>query len=64
MRWMLLPIWIAITAVLVIIVASDSLFAKKRDPRLGMRFLLCLVWPIALLTKAGREVLFKNSEGL
>lgn len=64
MRWMLLPVWVAVTVILLVMVISSDLFAKKRDDKLGMRLLLCFIWPVALLTKAGRKVLFKTSEGL
>jgi hypothetical protein len=60
MRYLPFILWFAITAMLLVAITSDFLFGR-RDPRLWlMRMGLALVWPLAALSRAGREILFRN----
>lgn len=58
MRWRLFAVWLAVTAVLVLMALSEQLFGRGDLRRFGERVLLALVWPLALLSPAGRARLF------
>jgi len=60
MRWRLFAAWVAVTVVLVLMAVSDCLFGKGDLKQLGERVLLALVWPLALLSAAGRARLFRT----
>jgi hypothetical protein len=57
MRYLPFTRWVAITAVLVIAAVSEFVFGRSGIRRLGLRVALSLVWPLALFSRAGREVL-------
>jgi sugar phosphate permease len=57
-RYLFFP-WAGITFALILYCLSDVLFGGSRGwPGLGKRLLLCLIWPLAVLSPAGRRVLF------
>lgn len=64
MRWRIFSIWVAITVVIMAFAVSDFLFNKTDARRLGLRLALACVWPLALLSSAGRELLFRSGRGL
>ena len=43
---------------------SDYVFGRTKFSLLMARFGLLLVWPFALLSKPGRQFIFKTGEGL
>lgn len=57
MRYLFFP-WAGVTFALVLYCLSDVVFGGGGWARLGHRLLLCFVWPIALLSPAGRKALF------
>jgi hypothetical protein len=59
MRARLIAAWVAVTVVLILMAVSDQLFGKSDLRRLGERILLALVWPLAILSPAGRSRLFR-----
>jgi hypothetical protein len=63
-RYLPFVLWIAITVVLLVTITSDFIFGR-RDPRLWlMRMGLALIWPLAALSRAGRDILFRNGRDL
>lgn len=64
MRWLPFVLWIAVTVVLIMVVLSDFLFGKGDAKRLGIRIALAFVWPLAALSRPGRDVLFKEGKKL
>lgn len=58
MRWRLFAVWVAVTAVLILMAVSELVFGRGDLRRFGERVLLALVWPLALLSPAGRAKLF------
>jgi len=63
-RWWIFDIWFSITVLFVLIAISTFVFAKDGWKRLGMRVMLAVVWPFAMLSRAGRNLLFKVGEKL
>jgi hypothetical protein len=59
MRYLPFALWGAITIVLVLIALSDFLFGKSGVKLFGLRIALALIWPLALLSSAGRSILFR-----
>jgi hypothetical protein len=59
MRYLPFALWSAITIVLVLIALSDFLFGKSGVKLLGIRIGLALIWPLAILSAAGRSILFR-----
>jgi hypothetical protein len=59
MRYLPFALWGAITIVLILIALSDLLFGKSGVKLFGLRVALALVWPLALLSAAGRSILFR-----
>lgn len=57
MRYLFFP-WAGITFALILYCLSDTVFGGGGMARLGWRLLLCFVWPLALLSPAGRRILF------
>lgn len=64
MRWRIFALYVAITVVLMAICASDFFFGKGEGRKLGVRLGLCLIWPLAGLSRAGRDLLFKSGAKL
>lgn len=64
MRWRVFAVWAAITVVFMAIAVSDLLFGKSDAKKFGLRLALSVVWPLALLSSAGRELLFKSGRDL
>ena len=64
MRWRLFYLWVAVTFVLIAISFSDFFFGRGNAKRLGLRVLLSFVWPLAALSSAGREILFRAGRKL
>jgi hypothetical protein len=59
-------LWFAGTMLFISVVFSSHAFSEVGSPHrklLGRRLLLCFVWPIALLSKAGRDYLFATTKG-
>jgi len=59
MRYLPFALWGAITIVLLLIAVSDLLFGKSGAKLFGMRVALALIWPLAVLSSAGRSILFR-----
>jgi hypothetical protein len=64
MRYFPFILWVAITVVLIVSVTSDFAFGKSDVRRWLIRMGLALIWPFAALSRAGREVLFKNGRSI
>ena len=58
MRYLLFTLWFAITVVLLVAVLSSGLFGRAPWKRTLYRACLALFWPLALLSQAGRNLLF------
>jgi hypothetical protein len=59
MRYLPFALWAAITIVLVLIALSDFFFGKSGARLFAVRIGLALIWPLALLSSAGRSILFR-----
>jgi hypothetical protein len=57
-RYLLFTLWFAITVVLLVGVLSSGLFGRAPWKRTLWRALLALFWPLAVLSQAGRDLLF------
>ena len=64
MRWRIFAIWAAITVVIMAMALSDFIFNKSDARKLGLRLALAIVWPLALMSSAGRNLLFKSGREL
>ena len=64
MRYLPFTLWVAISVVLMVFAVSDHLFGKSSSRQLLKRIVLSLVWPLALLSSAGRAILFNAGRGL
>lgn len=64
MRYLALSTWAAVTVVLMVIIISDFAFGKGQAKLLLKRLGLALVWPIACLSRPGRNLLFKEGKKL
>ena len=62
--WRLFALWLGVTAVIVAMALSDFLFGNRDPRRLGLRVLLAFAWPIAALSRSGRDILFNLGKGL
>jgi hypothetical protein len=60
MRYTLFAFWCAITFVWMCIVLSDFVFNRISVGLFAARLALVLIWPLAILSSAGRNVLFKE----
>jgi len=58
MRYVLFLVWVAVSLYLLVTAISDFLFGRHDAVRLAQRLGLALVWPLAILSEAGRAVLF------
>jgi hypothetical protein len=57
-RYLFFP-WVGITFALILYCLSDTIFGGGGGmSRLWWRLVLCFVWPLALLSPAGRRTLF------
>jgi hypothetical protein len=56
-RYLFFP-WAGITFALILYCLSDSVFGNAGWSRFFRRLVLCFVWPLAVLSPAGRRVLF------
>jgi hypothetical protein len=59
MRYLPFALWGAITIVLILIGLSDLIFGKSGLRLFGIRLLLAVIWPLAILSAAGRNILFR-----
>jgi hypothetical protein len=64
MRYVPLFLWGGVTLVLVAIVVSEFAFGKGDAKLLGKRLGLALVWPVAALSRSGRNILFSAGRKL
>jgi len=60
MRYILFVLWASITLFLLLSALSDFLFGRHDGRRLLQRVLLAVVWPVAILSAAGRDLLFNR----
>lgn len=64
MRYMVFIVYVATSVALAFWALSDLVYGSTSFKKFGVRLLLCIVWPLALLSKAGREtLLFFGKEG-
>jgi hypothetical protein len=59
MRYLPFALWGAITIVLILIALSDLIFGKSGLRLFGIRLALAVIWPLAILSAAGRNILFR-----
>jgi hypothetical protein len=59
MRYLPFALWGAITVVLILVALSDLVFGKSGIRLFGIRIALALIWPLAILSAAGRSILFR-----
>lgn len=57
----LFVVWVVATLYFLAIAVSDFTFGKGDVKALAVRAVLCFVWPLAILSAAGRKVLFTNT---
>jgi len=58
MRWILFAVWVAVTVSIVLFALSDFIWGKGNLKKLGTYVALAFVWPLAALSKPGRDYLF------
>lgn len=64
MRYYLFILYVAISIVLALWALSDCVYGSSSFRKLAVRLVLCLIWPFALLSEAGRNTLiFFGREG-
>jgi hypothetical protein len=59
MRYLPFALWGAITIVLILVALSDLVFGKSGIRLFGLRIALSVIWPLAILSAAGRSILFR-----
>jgi hypothetical protein len=59
-RYLPFILYSAVTIVMLAFVVSDLLFRRDSFRRVLLRILLVLIWPLAALNRAGREILFRS----
>jgi hypothetical protein len=59
MRYLPFALWGAITVVLILVALSDLVFGTSGIRLFGIRIALALIWPLAILSAAGRSILFR-----
>ena len=59
LRWKLFPFYIAGTLVLLLMSLSAWLFGDSGFKLFAKRVGFCFIWPLAMLSKSGRNVLFE-----
>lgn len=64
MRWIPFFLWVSGTIVLVLAIVSDFAFGDGNAKLLAKRLGLAIVWPLAALSKPGREILFNYGSKL
>lgn len=64
MRYLPVALWAAITFVLLLIITSDFAFGKGDAKTFFKRLALSFVWPLAALSRPGRDLLFKYGSEL
>lgn len=64
MRYIPFFLWIGGTVTLLLLILSDFIFGRGRPATLLKRAALALVWPVAALSRPGRELLFKTGKEL
>lgn len=57
-RFWAFAIWLAVTAVLLLIALSDYVFGESTGRQLLTRAVLILVWPLAMMSSSGRVLMF------
>lgn len=57
MRYVLFVLWASVSVYLLVTAVSDFLFGRHDARRLAQRVALSLLWPLAILSEAGRTVL-------
>lgn len=63
MRWLPFFMYVSGTAMLTLFVLSDYAFGGADGKTTLKRFGLVFVWPLAALSRAGRDLLFKYGSG-
>jgi hypothetical protein len=64
MRYILFYVWLAVTAILLFYAVSDGAFGTSGFKAMAKRVALALAWPVAVLSAAGRKILFSNASGM
>ncbi len=65
-RYLLFVLWLVVTLAFVALASAEFLFspASVKDAKLlGVRILLALVWPIAIMSESGRRILTTTVKG-
>ncbi len=61
MRYIPFFLWIGGTVTLLLLILSDFVFGRGQPATLLKRAALALVWPLAALSRPGRELLFREN---
>lgn len=64
MRYLPFAIYAAVTVVILGIVLSDFFFGRADVKRLAIRVALAFIWPLAALSRPGRDLLFNTGREL
>ena len=64
LRYLPLVVWLSITVVFVFMSLSQFLFGARDFGKLLRRLGLALVWPLAMLSSAGRRILMDEGRNL
>lgn len=60
-RYLAFYLWVGVTAWMALTVAADHFFGTETTrKRTAVRFLLVVLWPLAILSRRGRDILFKE----
>jgi hypothetical protein len=63
-RYAIFGVWFALTVAFVVMSISAFFFGRRDPQRLLKRLGLSLVWPLAMLSTAGRSVLLDEGKQL
>ena len=64
MRYAIFGVWFALSAAFIVMSLSAFFFGRRDVRRLAKRVALAVIWPLALLSTAGRSVLLDEGKDL
>jgi hypothetical protein len=64
MRYLPFTLWAAVTVVFFVFALSDAFFGKANAKQTVVRMALAVFWPVALLSRSGRQLLLAAGRGL
>ena len=64
MRYAIFGVWFALSVAFIVMSLSAFFFGRRDVHRLAKRVALAVIWPLALLSTAGRSVLLDEGKDL